>query len=166
MEIRVDININDVRELARKYPEIFVDEVSAVMDEVTAKIEADVIQLAPAGVGGAAGLRGSIYGETVVMGEQIVGKVAHSSLYGDIVEMGRRPGKFPPTAPIALWVRSILGVSGAEAKAVTFLVARKIARKGYKGAWMFKRALEKDQSWAMEKLSGVAKRIADRANKG
>lgn len=55
------------------------------------------------------------------------GVVGVGEKYGVVVEMGRRPGKFPPVAPIERWAALKLGTPG-----VGFLIARKIARQGTK----------------------------------
>jgi len=46
------------------------------------------------------------------------------------LEFGRRPGTFPPIAPIRAWAIRKLGVSEDEADGVAYLIARKIAREG------------------------------------
>lgn len=73
--------------------------------------------------------RGSFMGEP----QGFVGPVGAPSLYALFAEEGRRPGAMPPKEPIAYWVRRVLQVSGPEADRVTYLVRRKIARRGTKG---------------------------------
>ena len=52
--------------------------------------------------------------------------------YGEVVRVGRRPGKRPPSKALETWVIRKLGVSVAQAPGVAFLVARKIGRHGTK----------------------------------
>ncbi len=85
-------------------------------------------------------LRGSIFSEPRgnPVREVVVGS---TSIYAPMVEVGRNPGKFPPRAPLELWVRRKLGIADPkEIKSVAFLVARKISREGFKGAFMFEGA--------------------------
>lgn len=55
------------------------------------------------------------------------GQVATSEGYSGAVEFGRRPGKFPPVAPLERWAAIKLGKPG-----LGFVVARKIKEKGTK----------------------------------
>lgn len=56
--------------------------------------------------------------------------------YGYVVEGGRRPGSFPPVAPIERWAKTKLGKPG-----LGFVIARKIARKGTKAQPFMKPAV-------------------------
>jgi len=71
------------------------------------------------------------------------GKVVNPTLYGEVVEVGRKPGTWPPRGPIELWVIRKLGIpAGEESRSVAFLIARKIGTKGTDGAFMMKRGFE------------------------
>jgi hypothetical protein len=48
------------------------------------------------------------------------------------IELGRRPGRFPPTRAVEQWARRRLGLSQAEAARAAFPIARAIARRGLK----------------------------------
>ena len=50
----------------------------------------------------------------------------------------RLPGKWPPRGALLQWVERVLGVGGAAAQRVEFLIRRKIGTKGTKGAHMFR----------------------------
>jgi len=64
-------------------------------------------------------------------GVMMRGQVGPTAAHGEVVERGRRPGKWPPPGPIELWVRRKLGINNdAQVRAVGFLVARAIATKG------------------------------------
>lgn len=161
------IVIGRIRELAKAYPVITRQETEAVLGVITARLEAEVARRTPTGVGGEAGLRGSIHGEVVTLsGHSSAGVVGTPLEYGEVVELGRRPGKFPPRAPIELWVRRKLGVPAAEARGVSFLVARKIARHGFPGAHMFEKAWKAQERWAMRELQTIASRVVRRINGG
>jgi hypothetical protein len=58
------------------------------------------------------------------------------------LEFGRRPGRMPPPQALEGWVRRKMGVSGRDVRRVAFLVARRIGRRGTKGAHMFERGFK------------------------
>ncbi|OFW08660.1 MAG: hypothetical protein A3H27_18595 [Acidobacteria bacterium RIFCSPLOWO2_02_FULL_59_13] len=65
--------------------------------------------------------------------------------YGLFVEVGTRP-HFPPPAALLGWVQSRLGISNdRQARQVAFLIARKIAREGTPGRFLFQQALEESE---------------------
>ena len=163
METKIFYNINQIHKLAKKYPDIVMDETEDVMSVIVARLEKEVAERTPAGVGGAAGLRGSIEGKVLTFGRTVYGSVDTPLEYGEVRELGRRPGKgFPPPGPIELWVRSILGVDEKKVKSVAFLVARKIAVKGFEGAHMFERAWEENEGWIMDQLDNIYGKVVKR----
>lgn len=87
-------------------------------------IRNEAIDLVPVNTGE---LRASINIEYTNTGAIIGTNAPHSKW----IEKGRGPG-FPPLAPIEYWVRRKLGIRDKEAKSVAFLIARKIARVGFK----------------------------------
>lgn len=160
MKITSKINIKEIRDLAKKYPKVVRQEVLKTMEIVTARLEKEVVERTPMGVGGAAGLAGSIFGEVRSFGKKVTGTVGTPLEYGEVVELGRRPGRaFPPVAPIALWAQRILGVSEKESKSVGFAIARKIAIKGTKGAKMFERAWQHMEGWAIAQFNAIPARV-------
>lgn len=57
--------------------------------------------------------------------------------YGPIIEKGRRVGApQPPQAPIARWAQLRLGMSRKDAKAIAFVIARAIKRRGLLGRFI------------------------------
>ncbi len=153
-----------VERMAKDYPEVFAEESEKVLRLVTARLESEVVRRTPRGVYGAAGLAGSIFGEVVPLGEKVEAVVGTPSPYGAVVEMGRRPGKMPPVAPLALWAERKLGVAPDDARNVAFLIARKIAKKGTAGAFMFQRAWREGENyrWAMNMINTIPVRVARR----
>jgi len=163
METEVIYNITEVRELARRYPELVRQESRRVMDLIVRRLEKDVVEGTPKGVGGQAGLAGSTQGEVVMFGQSVRGMVGQPLEYGEVVELGRRPGKaMPPVEPIALWARSKLGVPADEAKSVGFAIARKIAEKGFEGAHMFEKAWNRNEAWIQSQLGTIPMRVQRR----
>lgn len=91
--------------------------------------------------GAATGLRGSIFHELIGTPIRRGVLITHGKDYGDVVEVGRRPGRRPPIVPITLWVRGKLGVTDPKAsRALAFYVQKKIALRGYAGHRMFARS--------------------------
>ena len=52
----------------------------------------------------------------------------------------------PPKGSLVRWIEVKMGMDSREAERIEFLVRRKIAQKGYEGAFMFQQAFEKDQA--------------------
>lgn len=77
-------------------------------------------------------------------GNDIFASLGSPMPYARAWEYGRPPGKQPPSAPLALWAKRILGVSYKESKSVGFLIARSIGRKGRKARPFLRPSLEKN----------------------
>ena len=141
MDIRIDAH--EVAGLAaawKRAPGIIVAEMTAAILEASFLLEREIKERTPIGAsGGSGGLKDSIRADKPrVLGERVIGEVATAVRYAIPVELGRRPGKTPPIAPLADWAHAKLGVPAAEAEAVGFAIARKIAARGTTGAFMFR----------------------------
>lgn len=115
-------------------------------------------------------LMGSVFSEMRGTAAEIHGVVAVSppaDRYALVVETGRRPGaRMPPAEALILWVRQKLstgigaaatvtgksgkpqrsrGKAGSAERALAFVVARSIGRKGFPGVHMFERAFQEQQ---------------------
>lgn len=134
--------------LLGKGPEIVSEEMEAALYEATAYMERQVKKKTPQGVFGAkGGLLSTIYGEVEGKGTRVVkGVVGHQSKYGDVIEHGRRPGKaWPPEGTLIRWIEETFGVDELVAQRLEFVIRRKIGKKGFPGAFMFRDAL--DEGW-------------------
>lgn len=142
-----------------QYPERYARELTAAMLEAGLLLERQIKELAPVGVGGAAGYRGSIAAIPPYMnGDILTGGVGTSAPYAVPVELGTRP-HFPPVQPIADWVRAKLGEKDPDAaRSIAYCIARKIAAHGTEGQHIFKRALDA----AQEQLAGIFDRAVER----
>lgn len=150
-------------DLARRYPEIVREESRAVLRVIEQRVESRVVALTPRGVGGQAGLAGSIHGEVVETGGKTLAEIGTPLEYGEVVELGRRPGqRQPPVDPIALWAMRKLGVSAEEAHSVGFVIARKIGREGFPGAHMFQQTIDELDGWIMGQLKLIPRRVQRR----
>lgn len=161
MQIAYEAHIEDIVRLAAKYPEITGEEASKVMDLVVRRFEADVAAKTPTGVGGEAGLRGSIFGETKIMGRKVTGLIGTPLEYAKPVEYGTKP-HMPPIRPIILWAARKLGLSGAELRRAARAIQWKIFVKGTEGAHMFEETFKATRPWANDMFKTVPRRVVDR----
>ena len=83
-------------------------------------------------------LRDSLYYEVQMLGDRFEAVVGADAPYALYAEKGRGPGGFPPLDKIADWCEAKLGDVS-----LAYVVARKIATRGTKGAFMFKRGMER-----------------------
>jgi len=163
MKTAINYDLGEIRKLVKRWPDETREEMRVTMDRIVRRLEAEIVKRTPAGIGGSAGLRGSIAGEVATLGRVVTGTVGTPLEYGEVVEMGRRPGKaFPPVDPIALWARRKLGVSEKESRGVGFAIARKIAIHGFEGVHMFEKGWQHIESWAQKEMMGIGERVVRR----
>ena len=145
MELKVSITTQG-KIFDGKGPEIVQRNLEDFLYEATMFLEAEVKKGTPTGVFGASGgLLSTIHGEVVEKGSPTVkGIVGHQSIYGDVIEMGRRAGKaWPPEGVLLRWIEMKMGVDAVQAKRLEFVIRRKIGQKGFPGAHMFQNAFER-----------------------
>lgn len=149
MELKVTIETKG-KIFEGKGPEICREALTAAMYEATTFLEREVKRLTPTGVFGAGGgLVSTIHGEVVGKGTEFVkGIVGHGSVYGDVIEKGRRAGKtWPPEGALLRWIETKIGAADErEMKRLEFVIRRKIGKKGFPGVHMFERAFK--EGWA------------------
>lgn len=163
--LAINLDIHGAADLARAFvraPDVVADELVAAAWEASLLLEREIQELTPTGVHGAAGLKGSIAaGEPRVLSDNVIGVVGTASPYAIPVELGTKP-HFPPVQPIADWAQHKLGVPAKEAHQVGYLIARKIAKRGTEGAFMFNRAFDANRN-QVQRIFDVARgRIAQR----
>uniref|UniRef100_A0A6M3K6A5 Tail protein n=1 Tax=viral metagenome TaxID=1070528 RepID=A0A6M3K6A5_9ZZZZ len=162
-EIKINYHLEELHDLVRQYPMVVIEEGEKVMDIIVRRLESEVVMRTPRGVGGVAGLAGSIHGAVVSQGFPIHGVVGTPLEYAIVVEEGRRPNRaMPPVGPIALWAQRKLGVNVEDARSVGFVIARSIGKKGFKGAHMFRKAWEQLERWAQTELQSIVDRVSER----
>lgn len=165
MRIEINYNLTELRDLAKRFPEVTRKEIHTVLDLIVRRLEKEVVELTPRGVSAEGGLAGGVFGEVVTLGEQFKGIVGDPVPYGEVIELGRRPGKRrPPVDPLIPWVRSKLGISDdKEARGIAYVIAKRIGASGFKsipkGAQMFQKAWDKNQSWVQGQLRTLPGRI-------
>ena len=137
-------------------------QIVAMLADVGAYAQRLAVDKTPTGVTYA--LRGSIVSDLRGTPATRSQEVSSSMFYAPIQEVGRRPGKWPPSDALLLWVTRKLGVGPDEAKSVAFLVARKIGREGTKGYLMFEQAFNRAVPYFERQADEVGERIAREAN--
>ena len=162
---RIDIDASRVAAVAeawKRAPDIMAEELVNGVLEASLYIERQVKEGTPTNTGA---LRSSIGARAPQrLGDDIIGAVGTSIGYAIPVELGTKP-HFPPVQALSDWARLKFGLPPEEAERVGFAVARKIAREGTKGAFMFQRAIADGEATVVRILtaatqSGLA-RLAD-----
>ncbi len=159
-ETRIKVDLKDLEELTKKYPEVSKDVRISKITEAVNLLEAAVKKRTPYGAG-PIHLRDEIFSKVSASGKKVAGLVGVSMVHGEPVEKGTKP-HFPPTGPIQFWVERKLGIGGSEAASVAFLIARAISRRGTKGAKMFERGFEENEARVMRILEEIPEEILRR----
>ena len=161
------VDLGWVRSLAKRYPAAYRRETVNLLDLIVRRLEDSVVEKIPRGIGGEAGLAGSVFGEVNVSGREIKGIVGTPFEYGTVIEFGRRPGMgMPPVEPIKLWAQHKLGLTEEEADSAAWAIAKKISIQGFEGAQMFTETLQEHDDWIMRMLATLPDRIVRRVSRG
>ncbi|KKL13387.1 hypothetical protein LCGC14_2526250, partial [marine sediment metagenome] len=117
-----------------------------------------------------------VTGQVLSPFEGRVGEQGPATRYIDVIEKGRRPGKFPPPDAIELWLRrtskgkafvsSVKSTYNIKSQAsalrqATFLKSRGIAQKGIRAVKMFEKT-ERSERRRIERFFRKAARRAER----
>jgi hypothetical protein len=133
-------------------------EVGTAMTGVVDDIATEARARTPVGVSGilraSIGTRVSIGRDasTLVLGEVFTGAQAPYAIF---VEEGRRPGSFPPRAPLELWAQRVLGD-----RSLWYVIARAIARRGIRPRRMFAQAFERVRPTIEPRITAAVERAA------
>ena len=150
MNLKLTVNVEGAL-LKGMAPKIIQKNLDETITRVTNLLENEVLKRTPQGViGSKAGLIKSIKGKVIGKGTPLIkGIVFHTSVYGDVIEKGRRPGKGISMAgreALIPWINEKLGITGKQAERVAFLISRKIKLHGFEGRHMFENALKENMS--------------------
>lgn len=80
--------------------------------------------------------------------------------YAPFVEYGRRPGKQPPVDAILRWI-VFKGIGGPHPRRQAFAIARSIGKKGVKGRYPFRRAVESSLPRIDEAMGAALDKVKD-----
>jgi len=159
MQLNIKIkNLKEFQRTLKKAPEITTKEFGRALNKLSMEIERKAVLRARA-------LKIHSTGNLIKQIKQKkISKLSYAVIsnaeYSIFVEKGRRPGKFPPYKPLFEWVqRHYRRFSGrgskGNARAITFLIQRKIARKGIKA--------RPYMQWTWDKMQRRADKIFDKA---
>lgn len=122
-------------------------------------LQREVQENTPTGIGAGGGLKGSIIAVEPVVGSQRIEAGAATSLgYALPVELGTKPHR-PPVEPLQDWARMKLGLAPDDARSAGYAIASAIARRGTRGAFMFKRAYEQHGGQVIRLFEKAADRV-------
>lgn len=161
MRIETDFKVSGrLLQGAKSNEAVVTREIGAAMHASTQMFRGLIIPATPVGVSGT--LRGGTAASVSTSGVaySIEGRVFNPVAYGMPVELGRAPGRQPPSSALELWVRRKLDVPENRVKSVAFLVARKIGRQGTKAVEMFAKAFAQGKATANGYFDRAAARIA------
>lgn len=160
MNVTVDISqFAALAQLWQKAPELTRREMTSTMTDVDVLIQGELMRELPAGAGGAAGLRGSVFREEHALADNVIGLVATDKPYAGYVELGTKP-HMPPIQPLVDWVRAKLGEDEESARGVAFAIARKIKAHGTKANPVWEMTLKRLQREIRRKFDAGIARIA------
>jgi hypothetical protein len=161
MNPRIDIELDPADALAAAFeraPALTRRHMTAAILEASFLIQREVQERTPTAHGL---LRAGISArEPEVLDDRVIGAVGTSLSYAVPVELGTRP-HMPPVAPIRDWVETKLGLSGPQAQGVAWAVARKIAREGTEGAFMFRDGFDAAEPQVRRILAAAVQSILD-----
>ena len=130
--------------LAGESAEVVTRHLSAATAEATQYGARRVKQRTPQGVD--AMLVKSIQPEVRRAGtNQVFGLIGTALAYGQVIEMGRKPGgRVPPKGSLLRWVKFRFGIGGEDAERAETALRFSIAQKGFPGIHMFENTLTED----------------------
>lgn len=162
MNITADLrDFGDLAALWQRAPEITRTEMLATMRDADALIQGEVMRELPAGAGGAAGLRGSVFRDEQVLADTVIGLVATDRPYAPFVELGTQP-HMPPIQPLIDWVRAKTGERGDDARSHAFAIAHTIRVRGTKPQPVWRATYERLQGEIRRKFEAGVARIVRR----
>lgn len=163
--VRIEIDASKVQAVAEAWrfaPDLMAEELVNGVMEASLYLERLIKDNTPTTTNI---LRGSIGArQPQRIGEDVIGVVGTSIGYAVPVELGTKP-HFPPVQALADWARQKFGLPPEEAEEVGYAVARKIAREGTKGHFMFQRAFSDGEATVQRILTAAAERGLNRLGK-
>lgn len=162
LRVQIDADsLGEYQKLWAQAPEIALQEMRGFIETWVAHLQGEVQERTPTNQGT---LRKSIIGNVrEVRGFGVEGVVGTPLNYAVAVELGTKP-HMPPVWPLVLWAQQKLGVRGDEALSAAYAVARKIARRGTEGQFMFRDTFESNEAAISrgftETVRTIARRIA------
>ncbi|MEP9372613.1 HK97 gp10 family phage protein [Mesorhizobium sp. KR1-2] len=163
-DVSVRLEADGLRRLMTQAPDIVIEELTTGVTEASMLAEREIRERTP--TSGAGTLRESIGAMPVEFAQEVVrGGVATSLPYAVPVETGSKP-HMPPISPLVDWVERKLGLRDKEAQGVAWAIARKIAKQGTQGAFMFRDGFAAVEPQIMAILGAAIERATARIAAG
>lgn len=166
----VTYQLTGAEELAAAFaaaPDLVHQRLNVYMQGATMYLQEEIQERTP--TSGHGTLRQSFTSEVRELGDSVVGIVGSPLSYAVPVELGTRP-HFPPVDAIEDWVNVKLGITGPDGRQVAYAIARKIAARGTKGAFMVQRGFDASrpelERQAQLLLTAISGDLAGRARSG
>lgn len=141
-------------------PDVVREEMHAAVDECTLLVEREVKENTPTGA--TETLVNSIFSNTELNSDSVLGMVATSAVHALPVELGTKPHSISIAGQQAIrdWVIKKLGIAADEVDTVTNAILWKIRKYGTQGAHMFERAFNSTRPQVEQRLDlGVVRII-------
>lgn len=149
----------------QRYPQIARDVLTTSMSRAVMQVSSEVKRRTPVYMGrlvGSIGGRVEAFGGGISpLGGEIRGIVDTPVDYALPVEVGRRPGSWPPIDKIARWCHLVLGEEGAAGA-----VAAKIFHQGTEPRAMFARGWVASKPWVKNEFKRALREIVQRLARG
>lgn len=149
--MRILVDNQQIQLLARameKAPETVRKHLRAAVTEASQLLEKAVKENTEVGLTGAT--RQSIESEERFDAHEIMGAVGSAEPHIEALETGTKP-HHPPVKPLIDWAKQKFGLSAGAAESAGWAIAKKIAKKGTEGQFMFKRAFD-DHGGAIQRI--------------
>lgn len=161
--IPIRIELHGAAELAAawaKAPDVVAEELTRTTWEAELLLQREIQDRTPTGATGL--LRESIHArEPRRLDRIVIGEVGTSIAHAVPVELGTRP-HFPPIAPLQDWAEAKLGLDAEAARGAAFAIARTIAKRGTRGAFMFEHGFARARAQIVQMYDAALLRIRNR----
>ena len=160
LRVQIDANtLGQYQKLWAQAPDIALQEMRGFIEFWVAHLQGEVQERTPTNMGT---LRNSIIGNVrEIRGFGVEGVVGTPLNYAVAVELGTKP-HMPPVWPLAMWAQKKLGLRGDAAMSAGYAIARKIARRGTEGKFMFRDTYEANEAAISRGFTETVRRIANR----
>lgn len=141
---------DELVDLWSQAPEVVQREMTSAAWAASLRIEREVRERTPKGANGFLAMSIAAL-EPVVIPGGVMGIVGTSLAYAEPVEIGAK-AHMPPVQPLVEWVEVVLGLEGKDAEQAAWAIARKIAKKGTDGAFMFRDGFAASEDYIKRKF--------------
>ena len=165
--VEMRLEVEGLEELTRALaalPGQAMGEIAAAMGEAVHVVEGEVVDRTPVGAAGrgafSRNLRQTITTEVRRDGNDVTGVVGTDVGYAPFVEKGTAP-HWPPLQAIVEWVQfsGKFGPIGTEDLGMAKSIQKRIARRGTKGAFMFRDGLAAARNTVLDILGRAIERV-------